>query len=451
MRRLETWLSFGLDMDGMPVPARRVGTLAEEGRTLAFEYAAEFLADPLPISPPHLTPRAGLFMHDERDFDRLPGVFADALPDGFGRLVQDRAFEALGIPRVRITPLDRLAALGDSALGALTFRPVQPLGEDDAGAAGGWALDLAALAAQGERLLEGSAEDVLPQLIAAGGSPGGARPKVLAGVERDGRVIVGVTPAMASGRTPALPAGFTPYLIKFAAREDVAAYGRDVGAVELAYWQMARAAGIDMPPARLFPAQDGQRWFGVERFDRYGDGGHGRLHMHTLGGLLHASHRLPSLDYQAFLALTATLTRDLSQVEQAVRRMAFNVFAHNRDDHSRNFAYLMNAEGTWRLAPAYDLTFSAGVGGHHTTAIGGETDAPGLRTMHRLARDAGIDARRADVVFEEVEAAVARWPEIARALEINAATIHRLEAVLDATRRAVHRRPPFSHNHPIPP
>jgi serine/threonine-protein kinase HipA len=318
-------------------------------------------------------------------------------------------------------------------MGALTFRPAQDLAGEGPDSHD---LDLAALAAQGERLLEGSSEEVLPQYIAAGGSPGGARPKVLAGVAADGRVIAGVLSSMATGRTLPLPDGYTPFLIKFAAREDVAAFGRDVGAVELAYWQLARAAGIDVPPARLFVAGDGHRWFGAERFDRHGRGGRGRRHLHTLGGLLHASHRQPSLDYEAFLTLTAHLTRDMRQVEQAVRRMAFNVFAHNRDDHSRNVAYLMHPQGDWRLAPAYDLTFSAGIAGHHTTSIGGESRTPSLNAMQRLARDAGLDARQVTHVLDEVATAVAEWPMVARAVDIRASLIRRIGAVLDDTRRA---------------
>jgi serine/threonine-protein kinase HipA len=438
MRRLEVWLDFGCNAAGEALAARRVGTLAEDGVMLAFEYDAGYLSSPLPISPQQLPPRLGVFTHADQDFDRLPGVLADALPDGFGRLVQDRAFEAQGVSRARVSPMDRLAALGDAAMGALTFRPAAPLGDGSSDGAG-WPLDLAALAAQGERLLEGSAEAVLPQLAAAGGSPGGARPKVLAGVSGDGRVMAGVSPAMAAGREPALPDAFTPYLIKFAARDDIAAYGRDVGAMELAYWELARRAGIDVPPATLFPAADGQRWFGVQRFDRHGPGGRGRLHLHTLGGLLHASHRLPSLDYAAFLAVTGALTRDLRQVEQAVRRMAFNVFAHNRDDHARNFAYLMDAGGTWRLAPAYDLTFSAGMGGQHTTAIGGETMAPTVRAMYRAARDAGLDGGQAMRAIAHVEEAVAQWPAVADALAIRPAITQRVRAVLDATRAAAHR------------
>lgn len=435
MRRIEVWLDFGLTDDGMPLPARRVGTLAEDSTRVVFEYGAEFLAAPLPISPYHLITRTGIFEHPERDFDRLPGVFADALPDGFGRLVQDRAFETLGLVRERVTPMDRLAAVGEVAMGALVFRPAQVL-EPTSKRFAQWELDLSALAAQGERLLEGSAEDVLSEYIAAGSSAGGARPKVLAGVSHDGRVIAGVVPAMVNNRTPALPDEFTPYLIKFASREDTADYGRDVGAVELAYWQIARTAGIDIPPAQLFETGDGHRWFGVQRFDRHGLGWRGRLHMHTLGGLLHASHRQPSLDYETFLAVTAQLTRDLRQVEQAVRRMAFNVFAHNRDDHSKNFAFLMDSTGTWRLAPAYDLTFSRGISGHHTTAIGGESLTPTMRAMHQLARDAGLDERQATQALDEVAAAVAEWPTVAKSFNISSTLIQRLGKVLDQTRDA---------------
>jgi serine/threonine-protein kinase HipA len=119
---------------------------------------------------------------------------------------------------------------------------------------------------------------------------------------------------------------------------------------------MARAAGIAVPDARLFSDRADGRWFGVARFDRIG--ARGRWHNHSLGGLLHASHRLSSLDYLACLALTRQLTRDARAVEEAFRRMVFNVLAHNRDDHVRNFAYRIRSDGAWQLTPAFDLTFS---------------------------------------------------------------------------------------------
>jgi serine/threonine-protein kinase HipA len=126
--------------------------------------------------------------------------------------------------------------------------------------------------------------------------------------------------------------------------------------------------------------------------------------------------------------------------------MAFNVFAHNRDDHSKNFAYLMDSAGDWHLAPAYDLTFSSGISGYHTTAVGGESRAPTMRGMRQLARDAGLDERQATEALEEVAAAVAEWPSVAKVLDISDAVIKRLGKVLDETcRTALESRGPRGH------
>ncbi|MCU0623668.1 MAG: type II toxin-antitoxin system HipA family toxin [Gemmatimonadaceae bacterium] len=426
MRRLEVWVDFGVAEDGSTRPARQVGTLAESGTLTAFEFAPSLLQAPLPLSPLQLPARPGLFTCDDPDLDRLPGVFADCLPDGFGRLVQDRAFELRGVPRARITALDRLAALGEGGMGALVFRPasnIWPSADAES------SLDLSALAAQGERLLEGSAEDVLPELLTNGGSSAGARPKVLAGVAEDGRVVAGVADG---GR---LPNGFAPWLIKFAAQEDVRSFGRDAGAVEFAYWAMARRAGVTVPDARLFDDGQGGRWFGSARFDRHGREGAGRRHLHTLGGLLHASHRVPSLDYTAYLAVTMRLTRDMREVEQSVRRMIFNVRMHNRDDHVRNFAFLLQADGAWRQAPAYDLTFSAGMQGHHSMAIGGETRRPTRAGMLGLAERAGVSRRRAEEIYDEIDDVVAMWRSVAEDVGIDMSVVRRIEAALAEVRR----------------
>lgn len=145
--------------------------------------------------------------------------------------------------------------------------------------------------------------------------------------------------------------------------------------------------------------------------------------MHSLSGLLHASHRLPSMEYEGLLRATLVLTRDHRQVEEAFRRMAFNVLAHNRDDHVKNFSYLMGRDGTWRLAPAYDLVFSSGPGGEHTMSVAGEAKRPTGRDMLRVAADCGVAASRAREIIEEVREAVARWPELARATGVPAETI----------------------------
>lgn len=387
----------------------RVGSLAQDGHAVFFEYDAAFLADPLPLSPFKLPTRPGLVEHSDRDFAGVFGVFNDSLPDGWGLLLMDREFRKRGRNPASVSPLDRLAYIGTRGMGALTYHPPEAADDDDR-----LGVDLDAIAHQAERLLEGSAEDVLPALRIAGGSPAGARPKVLAGVREDGQLISG---------TADLPAGYRHYLIKFNAREDAP----DMGAVEVAYAEMAREAGLAVPATRLFETRDGGRYFGAERFDRRGND---RLHMHTLSGLLHASHRVPSMDYEGFLRATTALTQHQGQTAEAFRRMAFNVLAHNRDDHVKNFSYLMGPSGEWSLAPAYDLVFSHGPRGEHTMAVGGEARRPGVQDLLRVATASGVDRGAARQMIEQVRDAVSRWPRFARSTGVQDGRIREIGSVL---------------------
>jgi serine/threonine-protein kinase HipA len=404
MRSLEVFLDWGAEQV-------RVGTLALRGNAVYFEYDSTFVAHPLPISPFKLPVGPGVFQHSERDFADVFGVFNDSLPDGWGLLLMDREFRKQGRNPSTISPLDRLAYIGRRGMGALTYHP--PALDDD----NRLGVDLDAIAHQAERILEGSMEDVLPALRIAGGSPAGARPKVLVGMRDDGQLIAG---------TADLPAGYRHFLVKFNAREDAP----DTGAVELAYSLMAREAGVDVPAARLFETRDGGRYFGAERFDRVGNG---RLHMHTLSGLLHASHRVPSMDYEGFLRATTVLTRDQRQTEEAFRRMVLNVLAHNRDDHVKNFSYLMDRDGEWRLAPAYDLVFSDGPRGEHTMSIAGEARDPRDADMLRVAGAAGVARAAARQILEQVRDAVARWPRFAEAAGVSEQRIEEIGRVLETS------------------
>lgn len=438
LRRLDVGLAFGTDAAGATLAERRLGTLAESGARVYFEYHPNFLGSPLDVSPLRAPVKPGLIEHAHRDFDWLPGLIADSAPDGWARTIQDRAFAQLGVGRERITILDRLAALGDAGMGALTFRPVVALGDEaaadrTASDTTAWPLDLERIAAQAVRVYNGSAETLLPMLQLGGGSPGGARPKVLAGLaERaSGRIdlIAGVTPSIVDGRTPALPVDYVPYLIKFGAGDDVRRFGTDVGAVEQAYAEMARAAGIDMPATRLLTTSDGARHFAIQRFDRFGPGGVGRLHMHTVGGLLHASFREPSLDYRQILQLGARLTRDVRTQLEILRRAAFNVFTHNRDDHARNFAFLMDSTGRWRFSPAYDLTFSEGINGHHTTSVADESQSPTRRHLEQLASEMDVPHGDARAAIDQVIDAVGQWHRVATSLTIAPGVIAECERV----------------------
>ncbi len=406
MSRLEVHYRWG----GKPSESRIVGTLALIDHQIHLEFDSEFLADPLPLSPIRIQTRAGVITHTDGEYGPVFGVFDDSLPDGWGRLLMDRAFTRMGRTPADLSVLDRLAYIGHRGMGALVYSPqvASPSGHDDL-----W-IDLDEMAQQSERILKGSPEELIPALRIAGGSSGGARPKVLVGVHQDGSMIAG---------TADLPPDYRHYLIKFAAESD----GVDIGAVEAAYAQMAEAAGIAMPQTRLFETRDGRHYFGVERFDRSGNT---RIHAHTLSGLLHANFRMPVVQYDGFLAATRFVTRDDREVKEAFRRMAFNVVAHNRDDHSKNFSYLMDERGEWRLSPAYDIVFSSGPNGEHTMDVAGEARNPTAADMLKLAAQSDIDARDAVAIIERVRDAVSRWPEFASAFDVPAERVNAIDSVL---------------------
>lgn len=377
-----------------PGDALPVGTLAEDRGRVYFEYASGFLAAGFDLSPFRLPFEPGLFEHTDRDFGPLPGVFDDSLPDGWGLLLMDRHFRSRGRNLAEVSPLDRLSWLGTWTMGALTYHPPTDREDVDAGA-----FDLHDLARQSQDILEGVAIDVLPQLLRAGGSPGGARPKVLVGFDPG-------TGGVISGEDD-LPAGVEHWIVKFAARTDTP----DAGAIEYAYSLMAGAAGIGMPPTRLFETADGDRFFGSKRFDRDGKR---RYHVHTFGNLIQSNFRIPSADYADLLKATSLLTRNHQDVLRACRCMVFNVLAHNRDDHVKNFAFLLDdTTGDWVLSPAYDLLYTPGPGGEHTMSLAGEGKNPGRSHLLRLAEQAGVTRREVAGIIDKVRAAVARWQEFA--------------------------------------
>ncbi len=376
-----------------------VGTLAEDRSRVYFEYDAEFLATALNLSPFRLPFEPGLFEHTDREFGPLPGVFDDSLPDGWGLLLLGRHFRSLGRNLAEISPLDRLSWLGTRTMGGLTYHPPTDREEIDTSV-----FDLHDLARQSQEIFAGDAVDVLPQLLRAGGSPGGARPKVLIGYNPDTNNVI-------SGEED-LPDGFEHWIVKFASETD----SPDAGAIEYAYSLMAREAGIDMPPTRLFETSQGDRFFGTKRFDRDSTGSpqasNRRYHVHTFGNLIHSNFRIPSADYADLLKTTSLLTRNHQDVLRAFRRMVFNVLGYNRDDHVKNFAFILNdTTGNWTLSPAYDLLFTPGPGGEHTMTVAGEGRNPGITHMLKLAEQADMSNRKATAIIGEVQAATAHWPD----------------------------------------
>lgn len=400
--RLEVRLEHG------PGDVEVVGQLALHRRQIFFEYAADFITAGRSISPFKLALQPGLQAAPFELRHGLHGAFDDSLPDGWGMLLMDREFLARGVRPGEVAPLDRLAYLGRRCLGALTYHPCSEPDETTSAP-----LDLGELAGAALAVHEGRAAEVLPVLRRAGGSPGGARPKVLVGVRGD-RMISGADE---------LPLGYQGWLIKFDTRDDPA----HAGALEHAYARMAKRAGITVPETRLFTLPDGGRCFGARRFDR-GDGE--RLHMHSLAGLLHADYRTPGLDYEHLLRVAISLTRNQVHVRECFRRALFNWLAHNRDDHGKNFAFLMRRDGSWEPSPAYDLNFAEGPGGEHTTTFAGAGKRPTWAALQRLARLASIDEADALTLLAEVRDAIGSFAAEASALQIPAAQISGIVARL---------------------
>ena len=398
--------------DQMPV-----GQLAFRDGSAYFEYDAGFLAAGLEISPVYHRAGPGVHPpHDRHVFDGLHGVFNDSLPDGWGRLLLDRRARQLGVDPARLTPLDRLACVGDSGIGALCYEPAM-----DPWSVQGRKIDLNALALDARQVLAGDAADVIARLGRAGGSPGGARPKVLAAFDGNGRAVHGVD---------RIAPGYVHHIVKFPGRDDP----EDIAFVEAAYAAMARASGIDMPETRLIEDGKGGAYFAARRFDRDGNR---RVHVHSASGLLYADIRLPALDYENLVRLTRHVTRDHRDCAAMFRLAVFNVLAHNRDDHARQFSYMMQRDGTWRLGPAYDLTYAAGPGGEHSAAVLGHGKDISRETLAALGRKADLSGKDAQAIIEQVAGVVAGWAAYARDLGVGRASERLVAGAIETTLKAL--------------
>lgn len=348
----------------------KVGTLALLPNNLvAFEYDDKWIVDGFAVSPFSLPLIKKVFIPKIDPFEGLFGVFSDSLPDGWGKLLVDRMLAGKGINPREINILNRLAIVGDSGMGALSYRPEHKfiLQEDEK--------DYDKLALACKELLETNFSSDLDKLFMLGGSSGGARPKIL--TEIDGE----------------------DWIIKFPSSYDV----KDIGEIEYLYSLCAKKCGIEMPETKLFPSKISKGYFGIKRFDR-NEKNKRRIHMISVSALLGTSHRLPNLDYNILMKLTLKLTNSFEEVEKMFRLMCFNVFAHNRDDHSKNFSFIYDEElKKWKLSPAYDLTFSYSIGGEHATTVNGNGRNPDMKDILKVAENIGMKYENAKKNAEEIK------------------------------------------------
>ncbi len=348
---------------------RMVGTMAETpDRLYAFQYDRQWLKDGFPISPFSLPLEERVFVPHSRTFNGLWGVFADSLPDAWGQLLVERMLKSRGMDPGTVSQLDRLAIVGTSGMGKLTYSPAWDVQRDTA------LSDLDELAAACRKILNHEDVQNLDALFRMGGSSGGARPKVMT----------------------------EEWMIKFPAKGE----HPDSGVQEKAYMDCAADCGIIVPESKLMPSRHCGGYFAVKRFDRepMPDGSLYRVHMLSAAALLEMEWRTPSMDYHTLMKLTKILCFDHPEdVRQMFRRACFNVFAHNRDDHAKNFSFVYDENSDhWHVSPAYDLTYSNTYWGEHTTTVDGNGKDPGEKELMAVGRKAGLSRKVCREIIEEI-------------------------------------------------
>ncbi|MBD5516669.1 MAG: type II toxin-antitoxin system HipA family toxin [Lachnospiraceae bacterium] len=351
---------------------RKVGTLALYKKQLAaFEYDKDWIENGFPISPFSLPLEKRIFLPKMDPFGGLFGVFADSLPDGWGRLLVDRLMLKNHIDPVGVGNLNRLAIVGNSGMGALSYRPDIQLNASSS------VMGLDQIAEECENVLKTEYSADLDQLFQLGGSSGGARPKILTAIDNE------------------------EWIIKFPSYDDK----KNIGKQEYEYSVCAKECGIEMTETKLFPSERCEGYFGTKRFDRKRDSGNvmTKIHMLSVSAVLETSHRIPNLDYHLLMKLTLEITKDFSEVMKLYRLMCFNVFAHNRDDHSKNFSYLYDEqESRFILAPAYDLTYSNSLNGEHATTVNGNGLHPDMEDILAVAAGIGIREAQAGKIARDI-------------------------------------------------
>ena len=338
----------------------KVGTLALRPDNLAaFEYDSQYLKTGISISPFYLPLNHGVFTARREPFFGLFGVFNDSLPDGWGRLLTDRLLLEHKISLSKVNIIDRLALIGENGLGSLSYQPAMEMFSKNTN------FDLNKIAKEVALVLQNNFNGSIEDLYQKGGSSGGARPKIFITIDGE------------------------EWIVKFKSSADP----HNIGQIEYEYSKTARQCGIEMTETRLFEG----KYFGTRRFDREGKN---KYHVHSASGLLYASYRYPALDYSDLIKATLALTKNIEEAYKMFRLMVFNVLTCNRDDHAKNFSFILK-NNEWKLSPAYDLVLSSGFNFQHTTTVSGN-GLPTKKDIMEVAKFTSLNIKRANLIFDEV-------------------------------------------------
>lgn len=384
---------------------------------VGFQYDEEFLKSNIEISPIKMPLSTATYIFPalpEQTFHGLPGMVADSLPDKFGNTVINRYLESQGRTADSLSVIEKLCYTGKRGMGALEYEPSQELTTMDQ------TIDLDALTKLASEILSEKEQihiekndNLMAQLMECGSSVGGARAKTLVAWNPE-------TNDIRSGQIRA-GKGYEYWLLKFDniknnkdkdSRPDDGEYTK----VEYAYYLMALDAGIEMSECRLYK-ENGSAHFMTKRFDRKGIKGE-KLHMQSLCALAHMDFNSPRVySYEEAFAVMKQLKLPYNDFTQLFRRMVFNEYAKNYDDHTKNISFLMDKKGTWSLAPAYDMTFSFRKDSiwvsAHQMLINGKSDNITEDDMLKVAGKVGIKKSDAVKIMEQMKNSVSKWEAFA--------------------------------------
>ncbi|MDX2506355.1 MAG: type II toxin-antitoxin system HipA family toxin [Gammaproteobacteria bacterium] len=398
-----------------------VGALAYDDKTgyCTFEYAPQWIAKGIEISPIHLplsSRKYTFYDLPEATYKGLPGTFADTLPDDFGNAVIDAWLAREGRDKTSFTALERLLYTGNRGMGALEYSPVTNTRLNRSSSI----IELDSLVKMAQLVLDERAhlmekitddrEEALTAMLQVGTSAGGARPKAVIGINPERTVL-------RSGQVD-LPEGFEHYLLKFdgvvehSSSHQTFGDPQGYGRMEFAYYNMAKAAGINMSHCELL--EDGQRaHFMTKRFDRIGNQ---KLHYQSLCAMDHADYKKPGeYSYEQLFTVMRTLKLKRAEALEMFRRMVFNIVARNHDDHSKNFGFLLNSDSRWELAPAFDVAYSYRKGSpwvnSHQLSVNSQRDNFSKNDLLVVAQ---TFIKEAEEIIEEVTEVVSRWTSFAK-------------------------------------